>query len=422
MPTGGNAVKLSLHYREIICLVVLLLAAFLVRFVLFPLPGYDFDMLTFASWIATATDRGIRPFYDLVSWCDYPPFSIYVFCCFGNLAKVFGFYTMSNIYSVVKFIPSFFDLATASLIYFFVRKQLSFKLTLATVALYAFNPAVIFNSAVWGQFDAVYTFFLVLSLMLVLKGKPKLSAAVFALAVLTKPQAIALAPLIAFLIYKRNGLKNLGFSLGVFALSVFEVILPFNWTNPATFLTHIYFGAYSGFKYTSVNAFNIWALIGFYKPDGNLFILGWGLFAALAVFILYVLNKRDNALNDSLAVFSAFLLLFGFFMLETRIHERYLFPAITMLALTLPFMKKKTWPIFAVLSGTLYLNQAYILYFLNGHLRIPNRNWVDLSAIIINILTFVYSLVLLLTYARKINFRPKVWLARHLQHSGNSNL
>ena len=31
-------------------------------------------------------------------------------------------------------------------------------------ALYAFNPAVIFNAAVWGQFDAIYTFFLVLSL------------------------------------------------------------------------------------------------------------------------------------------------------------------------------------------------------------------------------------------------------------------
>jgi Gpi18-like mannosyltransferase len=328
---------------------------------------------------------------------------------------------MSTINYVVKFIPTLFDLATASLIYVFVRKRLSFKLSLTTTALYAFNPAVIFNTAVWGQFDAVYTFFLVLSLMLALKSKPKLSAAVFALGVLTKPQAIALAPLIAFLIYKKNGLKNLIFSLLVFALTVFVVILPFDWSNPATFLSHIYFGAYSGFKYTSVNAFNIWGLVGFYKPDGNLFILGWGLFGALVVSVLYVLHKRFDASDESFIVFCAFMLLFGFFMLPTRIHERYLFPAISMLALTLPFIKK-TRPIYAVLTGTLLLNQAYILYFLNNHLPIPSRDWVDLSAITINILTMAYALVLMLGYAKKTSLRPKRWLATLLKHSDKNNL
>ncbi len=79
--------------------------------------------------------------------------------------------------------------------------------------LYAFNPAVIYNAAVWGQFDAVYTFFLVLSLVLALKSKPELSAVAFALGLLTKPQGIALLPLIAFLIYKKGGLKKLLFSV-----------------------------------------------------------------------------------------------------------------------------------------------------------------------------------------------------------------
>jgi Gpi18-like mannosyltransferase len=405
LPTGGNSGKLSLRNSEMIWLVALLLAAFLTRFLLFSIQGYNYDLSVYAAWIATATDRGLRSFYGNI-WCDYPPFNVYIFYAFGNLAKLFGFYTMATIDYVVKFIPTLFDLATASLIYVFVRKRLSLKLSLATTAIYAFNPAVIYNSAVWGQFDAVYTFFLILLLMLALKSKPKLSAAVFALSVLTKPQAIALAPLIAFLIYKKNGLKNLIFSSITFALCVFVVILPFNWSNPVTFLSNIYFGAYGDFKNTSVNAFNIWGLVGFGKPDGNLFILGWGLFGALIISVLYILHKRFDSSDESLIVFCAFLLLFGFFMLPTRIHERYLFPAISMLALTLPFIKK-TRLIYAVLTGTLLLNQAYVLSFININLQVPSRNWVDLTAITINVFAMAFALVLLLSYGKKISL-PKI--------------
>jgi Gpi18-like mannosyltransferase len=399
MDSSVAPINRSSRNREIALVLALLLASFIVRVLLFPLQGDQYDLTTFGSWIATATDHGLRPFYDHIPWCDYPPFSIYVLDVFGHLAKLTGFYTMSTINATIKFIPTLFDLATAGLIYVFVRKQASFKVSLAATALYAFNPAAIFNSAVWGQYDAVYTCLLILSLLLALKSKPKLSAAAFALSILTKPQAIALAPLIAFLIYKKNGLKNLLFSAAMVVLTVFVVILPFNWTNPVTFLSHIYFGAYGNFKYTSMNAFNFWGLGGFQVPDGNLMYLGWGLFAALATFVLYELNKRFDSSDEAFIALGAFLLVFGFFMLSTRVHERYMFPAISMLVLALPFIKK-TIPIYVVLTGTLLLNQAYILYFLNNALPIPNRNWVDLSAIAINTAALAYLLWLMAKYSK----------------------
>jgi len=142
--------------------------------------------------------------------------------------------------------------------------------------------------------------------------------------------------------------------------------------------------AYSGFKFTSVNAFNLWGLVGFFVPDGNLFILGWALFGALTVFVLYFLHKRFDAHDEVFIVFCAFMLMFGFFMLPTRIYERYLFPAISLLVLTFPLLKK-TRPIYAVLTGTLLLNQAYVLYFTNSGQSVPSRSWVDIAAIIINI-------------------------------------
>lgn len=390
---GENAVNFSFVKREITILAVILFVALIVRVLLFSLQGYQNDTNTFVSWFDTAATHGIRPFYSVTSWCDYPPFNVYIFWTFGSLANAVSAYGISAV-NIVKLAPNLFDLATAALIYIYLRKQLTFKESLLGTALYAFNPAIIFNTAIWGQYDAIYTFFLVFSLMLALKSKPKLSAAAFAIGLLSKPQGIALAPLVAYLIYRKNGLKSLLFSVLVFAGSVLVVIAPFEWSNPVTFLSKIYFGAYGGYAYTSINAFNLWGLFGLWIPDGNLFILGWTIFGVSTAFTLYVLHKRYNASSEMLVLFSAFMLFFAFFMLPTRIHERYLFPAISILALMFPFIKK-TRLFYAVLTGTLLVNQAYVLYFLNRDLFIPRWDLVLLAVSVINLIMFVYASILM---------------------------
>ena len=354
-------------------------------------------MATFTYWFNTAAEQGIRPFYTYVlanvGWVDYPPFNVYIFYVFGSLANAVSSWGISASY-IVKLAPTLFDIATSALIYLFVRKQLSLKESLLTTALYAFNPAIIFNVAVWGQFDAIYTFFLVLSLMLALKRKPELSAVIFAIGLLTKPQGIALLPLIALVIFKKDGIKRLLTSVVAFTVTVFLVILPFEWSNPVSFLSGIYFGAYGGYQYTSINAFNLWGMFGLWIPDGNLYIVGWALFGSFAAFTLYVLHKRFHVSGDMLAIFAAFLLFFAFFMLPTRIHERYLFPAISMLVLLLPF-SKKIRPLYLALTATLFVNEAYVLYYLNMNAFIPAGDWVVLAVSVINLVMFLYASVLM---------------------------
>ena len=393
----GNTVSISSTKREIIILAVLLAVSFLVRVLLFPLKGYPIDTNDFLAWFGTAAAHGIRPFYT-VTWSDYPPFNVYIFWFFGTIANAVSTHGISAV-NIVKLAPNLFDLGTALLIYVFVRKQASFKLALAATALYAFNPAVIYNAAVWGQYDAIYTFFLILSLMLALKSKPELSAATLAIALLTKPQAIALAPLIAFLIYKKSGLKRMLFSVLAFALTIFLIILPFDWNGqPLTSLSQIYFGGFGQYSVTSVNAFNIWGLYGLWVPDGNFFIVGWALFGAFAVFTLYFLHKRFNTSDEFLAVFAAFMLFFAFFMLPTRIHERYLFPAISVLALMFPFIKKVRL-LYVALTATLFINEAYVLYWLNASYpnAAPNLTGdpVVLAVSAINLLMLVYASILM---------------------------
>jgi Gpi18-like mannosyltransferase len=390
-------INFSFEKREVLALAALLFIAFMVRFAFFSNQGYAaVDTRDFMAWFQTAADYGPRTFYTR-TWCDYPPFNIYFFWVFGLLAKSLSLFGTSLFTYVMKLPSNLFDMATAFLIFAFVRKRLDFKMALLATALYAFNPAVIFNAAVWGQFDAIYTFFLVLSLMLALASKPELSAVTFTLGILTKPQGIALAPLIAFLILKKYRLqwRRLLTSLIAVAATVFVVIIPFEWSNPVTFLANIYFGAYGGYAYTSVNAFNLWAIGGLWILETPvLFATGWILFGALAAFVLYVLHKRFGASGELLVLFSAFILFFGFFMLPTRIHERYLFPALSVLALMFPFLKK-TRLIYGVLSATCLVNQAYVLHFLNSNQFIQSGDLVALTITLINLMAFLYVLVLM---------------------------
>ncbi len=388
-------VNFSLYKREAIVLAVLLLVAFAVRLLLFPLQGYQNDMGTFAYWFNTAADQGIRPFYTYVmanvGWVDYPPLNVYIFYVFGSLAQAFP--AVSTTF-FIKLVPTLFDIATSVLIFLFLRRQLTFKQTLLATSLYAFNPAIIFNVAVWGQFDAIYTFLLAVSLILALKRQPEASAAVFALGLLTKPQGIALLPLIAVLIFMKVGVKRLLTSIAVFAATIFIVILPFEWSNPVTFLSDIYFGAYGNYQYTSINAFNLWGMFGLWIPDGSLSLVGWALFGAFAAVTMFVFYKRYKVSGDTLAIYAAFLLFFAFFMLPTRIHERYLFSAIVMLVLLVMF-SKKVRPLYVALTATLFVNQAYVLYYLNMNAFIPSGDLVVLSVSVINLIMFLYASILL---------------------------
>ena len=392
---------LKFDSQKISILVCVFVVAFVLRVLLFSFQGYHADMNTFVSWFNTAANSGVKFFYTDVSWCDYPPFNVYLFWGFGSLAKLLGLFGTPFIAYIVKLVPCFFDLLVAGLIYLFIRKQLSFKLSILSVMLYVFNPAVIFNAAVWGQFDAIYTLFLLLSLIFALKSKPELSAVSFAVSILTKPQAIALLPLIVFVIFKKNGVKRLMFSIATFTATIFAVILPMQWSNPVTFLSDIYFGAYSGYAYTSINAFNVWGLFGMWLPDGNFFVLGWVMFAVFSIFALYVLNKRWEKSGSMLVFFVAFMLLFAFFMLPTRIHERYLFPAISILVLMFPFVKKARI-FYSVITATFLTNVAYVLYWLNlyvdaGYPYGPNLSGhlIVMVVGIVNVLMFLYGSLLL---------------------------
>jgi len=205
--------------------IIVLAASLIVRLLLSRfLPGYGVDLPLFGYWFDVAADNGISGFYEAVR-SDYPPFNVHIFWLFGKLAHALGQYTTPFI---IKLPGNLFDIATAFLIFRFLRPRFSFKVSLAVMAIYAFNPATIFDLAVWGQMDSIYTFFMVASLYSALRSKYELSGGLLALAILTKPQSIVLLPVVAYIILRNGDWRRALASAAAFGAVVFVVVLPFN--------------------------------------------------------------------------------------------------------------------------------------------------------------------------------------------------
>lgn len=373
-----------------VAVILVLLASLVLRILLFRIQGCDIDLGLFGAWYNSAAENGLSAFYDKTGFCDYPPFNIYLFWIFGNLSHAIG---EGSLPFLIKLPANLFDLATAYLIFRLLNQRFSFKVSLAVMAFYAFNPATIFDLAVWGQMDSIYTFFMVASLYSALRSKYELSGGLLALSILTKPQGVILLPVLAYLILRNGGWQRALSSAITFGAIVFLVILPFNWDNPIAFLVDHYAG-YNQYAYNSLNAYNFWALLGFWKSDTvshlGLTYQQWGIMALLA-FVAFVMWQLHRKYEPRSVIFAVFLIMFGFFMLMTRMHERYLFPVFALLALGW-YARFTIW-IYLGLTVTFLAQLAYVLSALNADpvYFIPEGHWSIYVLAPANIILFAAS-------------------------------
>ena len=409
---------------------LILVGSFALRLLLFPLDGYYIDINDFKIWFRVAAEHPFS-FYER-TWSDYPPFNVYIFWLFGSVAAALDLWSSPYLIYLVKLPANLFDIATAALIFAALRRH-DERLAVFAAAAYAFNPAVMFDAAVWGQMDAIYTFFIVLSFLMLLRRQLELSAVSFAIAVLTKPQSVvALPPLLIYVANyllsktdaRRRRMESLRLLLSalVFVAASFLLVVPFvppheggladRIVNSLAFLNEVYTEGYECYPYTSINAYNVWALLlmGFWKPDVQEFLglsyrtYGVLMFCVLAAVVLFSLWRQlpkdsgGNLVEVEILAFSTFLMFFSFFMTMTRMHERYMFPAFAFLALAL--RRRFSLVIYAGLTATFFFNLCYVLSVLNAKSFIPDG---DLSLLIIPPLNALLLLFSFLTFVQ----RPK---------------
>ncbi len=237
-------------------------------------------------------------------------------------------------------------------------------------AIFLFNPAVIYNSVIWGQTDSLSSFFILLMYYSLLLNRYSLFSILTVTNVFLKVQSLPFIVLALVIIVKREGLGKAFSSLIPAVVTMAVINLPYILKASFSAPIAVMVNALGYFPYVSLNAYNLhWLLIRGTSdkfPDSTRFLslisyktLGMSLF--IGVFLTLVIylwkNTRRNSqfsiLNSQFLFFSSLLAIFGSYLFMTEIHERYLFPVYMFGALLVPlvfassktsFLKKFTQP------------------------------------------------------------------------------
>jgi len=370
--------------------------------------GFPFDMSSFAGWAARLAQKGPWHFYPGPGekfFVDYPPGYLYILYGLGGAARAAGEGVPPVFW--LKLPPILGDLGLAWLVGVLATRLAPrgrlFPVRGVAVAAILLNPAIFFVSAVWGQADSVFALLLVGAFILLgdpdaTLGREAGGAALLAAAIITKPQALFVVPIVVLLLAWRHlratrgparslslaasGVSRLALVGGAGLVTGVALAAPFRmWPAKAV---SFYAAAAKTYPMTSVFAFNFWGAVGFWRPDsGAQAVRVFGLPAGvvgLAVFVVVValvLVRAWRALesgNDEgrALVFGGIAITLVAFATLTRIHERYLYVAIPLLA-ALVWSRRTRWAL-GVVSALFLINVyfPYVYYLRYVHRRAPD--------------------------------------------------
>jgi len=371
-------------------LVAMFVAALGLRLLIAPHIGFVGDLRYFNAWAARLSEVPLRDFYVGDLTFQYPPGYLYVLDLVGRFSASPGWVAL-------KTPPILADLAlawTAGLLASrLAPRSLArrYPIRALVIAAVLFNPALIALSAAWGQVDSVPAAFALAAMLLLLTG-PRTGARAtrreigtilcFAVAFSMKPQSVFLFPAIGYCLVDRHLLARRGLAiveglvriaaLAVIGLSVWVLSgVPFG-KSPA-WLLDFYRQAGDSYRITSVWAFNLWGVVGFWKADvpGNdpyplvrvagipAGQVGTALFAAAALWLLVRTHRSIRAGHDRSRVllFTAAACSLAGYTLLTRMHERYLFPTVVLFAPLI--FSKQLRRVYWVLSALFVVNLWY---------------------------------------------------------------
>ena len=239
-----------------------------------------------------------------------------------------------------------FDLALAALLYYTARRVAGSwgradgrRWGTIAAALYLLNPAVLFDTAYWGQPDCIHTFFILAAFGALFHRRAWVSWAFLTLGLLMKPLAAPFFPFLLILTWARFGLPGI-LQGGLTAIAVFVLaFVPFAVAGELGPTLHRVFGDVMVMPHTSNNAHNFWWILGAWEEAEvpwigpltatHLSMIVFAAFYALMLWKAHRLHARQEggirepqvlALNLSIA--------FTFFMVATHMHENHLFATV----------------------------------------------------------------------------------------------
>ena len=356
-------------------------------------PGFGPDVGDYQAWAGQIATYGPAHTYHAGFFLDYPPGYLYALWAVGLLAHVIG--ASGDFYRVIIESPAIVaDFALALLMYAFVRRGSRPAMAFIAMLMVALNPALLFDTVVWGQSDSVMAFVTLLSIVAILGRQYEIAWGLAAIAVLVKPQGLMILPVLGVWTMLEADFAT-WIKSGVALIAVALIgIAPFQFGHEWNWIIKLYTSTAAYYHETSVNAFNLMALIGGLRQADSgtfagisYFALGMSLLVPLYGFIAWILWRGRTPTRLLLASFIA---IFGFFMVAPRMHERYLYPAVV-LAVPLALEAPEMLAVFVLVSITSLINLAYILHTLNTVVFLDARDGLAMATSGLNVVALALA-------------------------------
>ena len=356
--------------------------------------GFGSDEVCWFYWAKDIQANGISNIYlDPQYFCDYPPGYLYVLNIIGfflnKFPDVFAFGNYAR--ALLTRGPAIIcDLLLAYTLIMFAKDKIGNKKALFLGFFYLFSPFVFLNSSIWGQIDSVWSFFLIMALIKGYEKKLIPSVILLGISTLLKPQALLFMPIFAIMYFgdKKTWWKNYLKALGIGAAMFVIASIPFIYKAGFDFNIVIqkYFGTMGSYKYPSVNAYNLYAMLG--ANYGNLespfFFLKFDVWGKIGIVLsvllgayFYFKNKNQDRM-----FFSSFVLMTVMFFFATMMHERYLYPAIVLMFFCYAFFKDGRFLHASVFLGIFHFINTGLIYMDVGR-QIPFTSNADTKTIIV---------------------------------------
>jgi len=296
------------------------------RLLVFRGQGFPSDVGSFMAWGERIADIGPSRFYEPGYFSDYPPGFLYVLGLIGAL------FDGETLRLVVKGLSIPADIALAYALYRVVAPSAGAMAGALAGALWILQPGPIFAGPYWGQVDSWGTLPFLGALVMAGQRRWILAGALGAVAAMVKPQfglaAIVVGAAALVELVRTGAWRQLGSVVVSGLLTAVAIALPFR-LGPGEFVALVRSAAET-YPYTSLYAFNVWSVVGdFWKPDASYVVIGGVLLVLGIVASLVPLWwRRDTATLLAVGAFVAM----AFYFLPTRAHERYVFPALALLA------------------------------------------------------------------------------------------
>ncbi|MGB1560913.1 MAG: glycosyltransferase family 39 protein [Sinimarinibacterium flocculans] len=336
--------------------------------------GFHYDTGTYQAWALAASDPadplGV---YDDGVYTDHPPLLMYALAVVGAVVRLLGWETSPHFLPLLKLPALLADAATSLLLVHVLRERLGEVRAVALASLYWFNPVLIFVGAKWGQTDAALCLLVAIGWLAWSRQRLFAAAVAFTAAVAFKPLGLLYA-LLFFVAASmstpwRRMAPVLASAVGAYAL----LVLPFAWGRSLEWLASLYLRGPGQPDYITVNAYNLWALVGWnWQTDvGSAFGLKLQRLAAfdvaaalvaIAVWLGWRLRKSPDMGQRGEQIAWAFVLAtVALFMLGPAMRERYILFVLPFAFLLAP--DRVRLPMATLWTGTALANIAYVYYF-----------------------------------------------------------